>query len=391
MEYECAYRYRCYPNANQKVILARTFGAARYVYNWALRLRTDAYYERQERISYVDSSARLTALKKEEGQEWMNAVSSVPMQQALRHLDAAYRNFFAGRTAYPTFRRKDGPQSVEYTTSAFGYRDGKLTLAKMDAPLHIHWSRPLPLNAKPTTATVTRDAAGRYFISLRIKVERAALPAVDTVIGADVGLDSLVTLSTGEKFANPRFGKRDAKRLAKAQRNLSRKTKGSRRREKAKRRVARIHARIADRRLDGLHKISIRLIRENQTIAVESLAVKNMVRNHTLARAIQDAGWGEFVRQLRYKADWYGRTLVEIDRWYPSSKRCHCCGHIVDSLPLDVRRWSCLACEIEHDRDVNAARNIAAVGQTVLARGEAVRPKRETVAASLVESRIPRL
>ncbi len=391
MEHACAYRYRCYPNATQRAILARTFGAARYVYNWALRLRTDAFYERGERIGYVESSARLTALKRTEGHEWMNEVSSVPMQQALRHLDTAYRNFFAGRTAYPSFRRKDGPQSAEYTTSAFNYRDGRITLAKMDAPLHIHWSRLLPVDSTASTVTVARDAAGRYFVSLRITRDVAPLPVTDTAVGVDVGLESLVTLSTGEKVANPRYGKRDGKRLAKAQRDLFHKTKGSARREKAKRRVARIHARIADRRLDTLHKLSTRLIRENQTIAVESLAVKNMVKNHSLARAISDAGWGEFVRQLRYKAEWYGRTLVEIDRWYPSSKRCSWCGHVVDSLSLDVRRWSCPACGTEHDRDVNAAVNVVAVGQTVLARGEAVRPKRETVAAGLVEPRIPRL
>ncbi len=390
MEQECAYRYRCYPNTTQRVTLSRTFGAARYVYNWALWLRTDAFYERGERIGYAESSARLTALKKAEGQEWMNEISSVPMQQALRHLDTAYRNFFAGRAAYPSFRSKHGPQAAEYTTSAFKYRDGRLTLAKMEVPLHIHWSRPLPNGSKPTTVTLTRDTAGRYFVAIRIKVAHAPLPASDTTVGVDLGITSLVTLSTGEKIGNPRFAARDATRLAKAQRTLSRKQKGSKRRARAKRRVARIHARIADRRLDTLHKLSTRLIRENQTIAVESLAVKNMVRNSTLARAISDAGWGEFVRQLRYKAEWYGRTLVEIDRWYPSSKRCHCCGHVVDSLPLAVRRWSCPACGVEHDRDVNAARNIFAVGHTVEARGEAVRPKRETVAAGLVEARIPR-
>ncbi len=390
MEHECAYRYRCYPNATQRTLLARTFGAARYVYNWALRLRTDAFYERGERIGYGESSARLTALKKREGHEWMHAVSSVPMQQALRHLDTAYRNFFAGRTAYPSFRRKDGSQSAEYTTSAFKWRDGRITLAKMDAPLHLHWSRPLPVGSRPSTVTVTRDTAGRYFVSIRIKRDVMPLPATDTAVGVDLGITSLVTLSTGEKVANPRFGARDATRLAKAQRALSRKTKGSRRREKAKRRVSRIHARIADRRQDTLHKLTTRLMRENQTVAVESLAVKHMVGNRRLARAIGDAGWGELVRQLRYKAAWYGRTLVEIDRWYPSSKRCACCGHVVDTLPLDVRRWSCAMCGVAHDRDVNAARNIVAVGQTVIARGEAVRPKRETVAAGLVEPRIPR-
>lgn len=383
MEHECAYRYRCYPNASQRAVLARTFGATRYVYNWALRLRTDAFYERGERISYVQSSALLTALKRAEGQEWMNEISSVPMQQVLRHLDTAYRNFFAGTASYPAFHKKHGPQSAEYTSSAFSWRDGKLTLAKMGSPLKVRWSRPLPHDAKPTTVTVTRDTAGRCFVSIRIKVAHVALPATDSVVGIDLGIASLVTLSTGEKIDNPRFAARDAKRLAKAQRALAHKQKGSKRREKAKRRVARIHARIADRRQDTLHKLSTRLIRENQTIAVESLAVKNMIKNHALAAAISDSGWGEFVRQLRYKADWYGRTLVEIDRWYPSSKRCHRCGHIVETLPLDIRQWTCPECGAVHDRDVNAAINIAGAGHVPFARRETVRPRRQPAAARL--------
>jgi putative transposase len=385
---DCAYRYRCYPKTAQQRELARTFGSARFVYNWALRMRTDAFYERGERISYVQSSAALTALKKREGQEWMHEVSSVPMQQALRHLDTAYRNFFAGRAKYPTFHTKHGAQSAEYTTSAFRFRDGQLTLAKMDAPLPIRWSRPLPQGAKPTTVTISRDAAGRYFVSLRITQQVAPLTPTESAIGIDVGISSLVTLSSGEKIGNPRHTQRDARRLARAQKKFARTQKGSRRREKARTRVARIHARIADRRQDALHKLTTRLIRENQTLVVESLAVKHMVRNRSLAKHISDAAWGELVRQLRYKATWYGRELIEIDRWYPSSKRCFDCGHVATSLPLDIRSWACPDCGVIHDRDVNAAKNILAVGQTVNARGEGIRPKRFTVAAPFAEPRI---
>ncbi len=388
MERDQAYRYRCYPNAVQRHELARTFGAARFVYNWALRERTDAFYERGERMSYVQSSAALTALKQSEGHDWMNEVSSVPMQQALRHLDTAYRNFFAGRSRYPAFQRKHGKQSAEYTTSAFRYRDGQITLAKMDAALKIRWSRPLPPDVKITTVTVSMDAAGRYFISLRFKRPVQPMRPVDGAVGIDLGITSLVTLSTGEKVHHPRHTKRDAKKLAQAQRKLSRCQTNSNRRAKQRKKVARIHARIQDRRSDHIHKLTTRLIRENQTIVVESLAVKNMVRNRTLAQHISDAAWGELVRQLRYKADWYGRTLVEIDRWYPSSKRCHACGHVVAALPLDVREWTCPACGVVHDRDLNAAKNVLAVGHTVTARGEGVRPKRFTAAASFVESGI---
>lgn len=388
MKRECAYRYRCYPNASQQRELARTFGSVRFVYNWALRLRTDAFYERGERISYVQSSAALTGLKRTVEHAWMNEVSSVPLQQGLRHLDTAYRNFFAGRAKYPTFHTKHGKQSAEYTTSAFRFRNGVLTLAKMEAPLKIRWSRPLPQGATPTTVTVSRDAAGRSFVSLRIKRPASLLPPVHAAVGIDVGISSLVALSTGEKIGNPRHTQRDANRLARAQKKLARTQQGSRRRDKARKRVARVHARIADRRQDGLHKLTTRLIRENQTIVVESLAVKHLVRNRSLAKHISDAAWGELVRQLRYKADWYGRTLVEIDRWYPSSKRCFDCGHVVSLLPLDIRSWACPECGVIHDRDVNAAKNILAVGQTVNARGEGVRPKRSVVAAPFAESRI---
>jgi putative transposase len=244
----------------------------------------------------------------------------------------------------------------------------------MDEPLNIVWSRPLPNGASPSSVTVTKDGAGRYFISLLVEEEIAALPMTGNTIGADLGLKSFVVLSDGEVIGNPKFFAKDEKKLAKAQRQQAKK-KGSKNRHKARLKVARIHARIVDRRRDFQHKLSTRLIRENQTICVESLAVKNMVKNHSLAKAISDVGWSAFVSQLEYKAAWYGRTVVRIDRWYPSSKRCFDCGHILDSLPLEVRLWTCPECGIVHDRDLNAAKNVHAVGLTVSnACGEAVRP-----------------
>jgi putative transposase len=376
-----AYRYRCYPTATQAAVLARTFGCARYVYNWALRMRTDAYYQRQERVSYAETSAALTTLKQQPATTWLNEVSSVPTQQALRHLDTAFRNFFEGRAKYPNFHKKRGRQSAEYTTSAFRWNavTRTLTLAKMTTPLHIHWSRPLPADAAPTTVTVSRDTAGRYFVNILLEEEIALLPATSGQVGIDLGLHDLVVLDSGEKVGNPRFFQVDERKLAKAQRRLAKKQRGSKNRDKARRKVARIHARIADRRRDFTHKLSTRIIRENQTICVESLHVKAMVKHPTLAKAIHDVGWGEFVRQLEYKATWYGRTLVKIDKWYPSSKRCHACGHVLDSLTLDIRHWTCPECGRVHDRDVNAAQNILAVGLTVSASGETVRPTRVSV------------
>jgi putative transposase len=389
-----AYRYRCYPTHAQAAVLARTFGCARYIYNWALRLRTDAYYERQERVSYAETSTALTALKQQPETAWLHAVSSVPTQQALRHLDRAFRNFFEGRTNYPTFHKKHSAQSAEYTSSAFRWNaDARtLTLAKMDTPLHIHWSRPLPHGALPTTVTVSQDTAGRYFVSILVEEEIAPLPAMTGQVGIDLGLHDVVVLDSGEKVGNPRFFTRDENRLAKAQRRLAKKQRGSKNRDKARRKVARIHAKIADRRRDFLHQLSTRLMRENQTICVESLQVKAMAQHPTLAKAIHDVGWGEFVRQLEYKASWYGRTLVKIDKWYPSSKRCFTCGHVLDSLPLDTRQWMCPECGAVHDRDVNAAQNILAVGLTVSAGGEAVRPGRvRPTPAGFREAGIPRL
>ena len=379
MNQKRAYRYRCYPTPTQAAVLARTFGCARFVYNWALRLRTDAYYERQERLSYVDLSAALTTLKQQSETVWLNEVSGVPIQQALRHLETALRNFFAGRAKYPTFHKKHGAQSATYASSAFRWDAAQrtLTLAKMDTPLHIHWSRPLPDGAAPTTITLSRDTAGRYFVSILIEEELA--PLVDAQVGIDLGLHDMVALDSGEKVGNPRFFAQDEKKLAQAQRRLAKKQRGSRNRDKARKKVARIHARIADRRRDFTHKLSTRLIRENQTICIESLRVKAMVKHPTLAKAIHDVGWGEFVRQLEYKAHWYGRTLVAIDRWYPSSKRCHACGHVLDALALETRHWTCPECGAIHDRDTNAAQTILAVGLTVAAYGETVRPATASV------------
>jgi putative transposase len=381
-----AYRYRFYPTPEQAVLLTRTFGCARYVYNWALRMRTDAWYQRQERVSYVQTSAALTVLKQDPDRAWLNEVSAVPLQQTLRHLQAGFANFWAGRARYPTFKTKHHRQAAEYTRSAFRWKQhpdgtGSLVLAKMTEPLAIRWSRPLPKGAMPSTVTVTRDPAGRWHVSMLVEETIPPFPPTTGEVGLDAGLTALVTLSTGEKILNPKHLDRHRARLARAQRDLSRKQKGSKNRAKARARVARAHARIADARRDHLHKLSTRLVRENQTVVVEDLNVSGMVRNRSLARSIADAAWAELARQLTYKADWYGRTLVKIDRWYPSSKRCAACGHVVDRLPLQVRSWACPACDTTHDRDINAAINILAAGLAVTVCGDGVRPPRATARA----------
>ncbi|MEV5709901.1 RNA-guided endonuclease TnpB family protein [Actinoallomurus sp. NPDC052274] len=375
-----AFKYRFYPTAAQAAELSRTFGCVRKVYNLALQARTQAWTLHQERINYNATSAMLTAWKKTEELAYLNEVAAVPLQQALRHLQAAFTNFFAKRARHPHFKsRKKSRKSAEYTTSAFRFRDGKLTLAKMAEPLNIVWSRPLPTNAKPSTVTISQDSAGRWFVSLLCEDPGITpLPSHGTAIGVDAGLDHLLTLSTGEKITNPRHERRDRARLARAQRELSRKAEGDgANRAKARRKVARVHARIADRRRDTLHKLTTRLVRENQVVVIEDLTVRNLLKNHKLARAISDAAWSQFRRMLEYKAAWYGREVIAVDRWFPSSKLCSVCGTLTETMPLNVRSWTC-GCGAVHDRDVNAARNILAAGLAVSACGAGVRPGRST-------------
>ncbi|WP_405893088.1 transposase [Streptomyces sp. NBC_00104] len=375
-----AFKYRFHPTDAQTAELSRTFGCVRKVYNMALAARTEAW-ARQDRVNYNQTSAMLTAWKKTEELAFLNDVSSVPLQQALRHLQTAFTHFFAKRAKYPRFKsRKRSRKSAEYTVSGFRFRDGKLTPAKMSEPLDIVWSRPLPNGAKPSTVTVSQDAAGRWFVSMLCDDPTVRpLPATDAAVGIDVGLDHLLTLSTGEKVVNARHERRDRARLAMAQRELSRKAKDDgTNRAKARRKVARVHARIADRRRDMLHKLTTRLVRENQTLVIEDLAVRNTVKNHTLARAISDASWSEFRSMLEYKAAWYGREVIAVDRFFPSSKLCSSCGTLQKRMPLGVRMWTCDSCGTTHDRDVNAAKNLLAAGLAVTVCGAGVRPQRSS-------------
>ncbi|MCX5375788.1 RNA-guided endonuclease TnpB family protein [Streptomyces sp. NBC_00091] len=388
-----AFKYRFYPTDAQAAELSRTFGCVRKVYNMALAARTEAW-TRLERINYNQTSAMLTAWKKTEELAYLNEVSSVPLQQVLRHLQTAFANFFGKRAQYPRFKsRKKSRRSAEYTTSAFKCRDGKLTLAKMKDPLAIVWSRPLPEGAQPSTVTVSQDSAGRWFVSLLCEDPTVkALPPVSAAVGIDVGLTHLATLSTGEKITNLRHERRDRARLALAQRRLAKKDKGDgANRAKARRKVAKIHARIADRRRDHLHKLTTRLVRENQTLVIEDLTVRNMVKNRRLARAISDAAWTEFRTLLEYKAQWYGRTVVAVDRWFPSSRLCSNCGALAGRLPLNVRTWTCDGCGVTHDRDANAAQTLLAAGLAVTACGAGVRPQRRTPGGqSAVKQETPR-
>ncbi len=314
-----AYRYRFYPTEGQAAQLSRTFGCVRVVYNQALEVRTTAWEQEQRRITYVEASAMLTGWKATKEFGFLNEVSCVPLQQSLRHQQTAFANFFAKRARYPRFKsRKRGKASAEYTRSAFRWRGGQLTLAKMNQSLDIRWSRPLPADAQPSTVTVSRDPAGRWHVSILVETSVEQLPASRGAIGIDVGLTSLVTLSTGEKIANPRYEKRDRVRLARAQRALA--------------------------------------------------------RNRSLARAISDAAWSAFRSMLEYKASSYGRRVVAVDRWLPTSKTCSACGQLKEILSLRIRIFECVVCGLVRDRDHNAALNILAAGRAVAACGDGVGP-----------------
>lgn len=372
-----AYKYRVYPTPGQAEQLSQTFGCVRYVYNRALAERHRAWTQEQRRVTHAETDRMLTGWKRDPETAWLAEPSKGPLQASLRNLQSAFDKFWRKQNRYPTFKKKGKSRdSATYYRNCFTFRDGRLKLAKQSAPLDIRWSRPLPDGADPSQVTVSRDAAGRWFVSLLVEETITPYASTDAAVGVDLGITTLAALSTGEKIANPKYEKADRAKLAKAQRSLARKKKGSANRAKARLKVARIHARIADRRRDHLHKFTTRLVRENQVIAIEDLSVRNMVKNRSLARVISDASWSELRRMLEYKADWHGRELVAIDRWYPSSKTCSDCGHLLRSLPLNVREWVCAECGTVHDRDVNAARTILAAGLAVSACGDGVRPPR---------------
>ena len=368
--------FRCYPTPEQEQHLAWTFGCVRFVWNWALRARTDAF-RAGERMGYPATDKALTALKATPEHVWLKEVSSVCLQQALRDLQTAFSNFFAKRAAYPAFKRKEARQSANYTENGFSFDAERriLKLAKIGA-IKVKWSRKaIP---HPSSVRLIRTASGKYFVSLVVETQPAPLPKTGESVGIDFGVSRLATLSNGERVSNPKHGAKWQRRLAFYQKRLSRAEKGSKRREKVKRHVARIHEKIANSRSDTLHKLSTDIVTRFDVICVEDLNLRGMAKNHSLARSLHDASIGTAIRMIEEKAERYGKTVVKIDRWFPSSKTCSDCGHIVEKLPLSVREWTCQECGATHDRDANAAANILAVGQTVSAHGGTVRRSRAT-------------
>lgn len=355
------YKFRIYPNKTQENLINCTLGCARFVFNHFLTIRRDEWKVNHDSLTYVKTSKLLTDLKKREETAWLSEVDSMALQESLRNLDRAFQNFFDKRTGYPRFKSKHRHnQSYRTRNQSNGIRiiGKKIKLPKVGL---VRIKQSQTFEGRICNATVSRTASGKYFVSLCVKVNKAMLqqPNNGKQVGIDVGLKVFYTDSNGNTVENPHPLKKLQRKLHREQRRLSRKMPKSVNREKARIRVARIHERIANIRKDFLHKISTLLARENQTIAVEHLNIKGMLRNHKLAKSISDVSWSEFFRQLSYKTELHGGELLKVDTFYPSSQTCNVCGYQNQlTRNLSVREWNCPKCGTHHDRDMNAAENI---------------------------------
>src|SRR5271166_6480107 len=387
------YRYRLYPSPGQRQALARAFGCARVVYNDCLCVRDEAYAA-GDRMSDTEVQRRVITLAKLTPERaWLGEVASVALVQACQDARRAYKNWFDSlkgrrkgpKIRHPRPRRKHGRQSIRLTRNGFSLRGGRLYAAKV-GDIRVEWSRDLP--SVPSSVTVIREPDGRYYASFVVERGIARLPACDREVGIDLGLNSLAVTSDGEVIDNPRFLRKAQHRLRRAQRVLSRRQKGSANRAKARRRVAVVHRKVRDARLDHAHKVALRLVRDNQAVYAEDLAVSGLMRTR-MAKSVADAGWSQLMRCIEDKAAQYGRSFARIGRFEPTSQVCSACGVKDGPKPLHVREWTCAGCGTVHDRDVNAARSIAALGRREAenARGGSVRPPFAVAAAGEAGSR----
>lgn len=359
MESVKGYKFRIYPNKTQACLINKTLGSCRFVYNHFLTVRRDSWNIEHKHVNYYQTSSQLTLLKRYDEYAWLREVDSMALHEALRNLDTAFQNFFQHRARYPRYKSKHcHSQSYRTRNQSNGIRivDNRIKLPKVGL-VKAKLSR--DFGGRILNATVSRTASGKYFVSLCVQEDVDVLPNGGKQIGIDVGLKAFYSDSNGDTVANPRILRRLSGKLAREQRRLAHKLPHSKNRERQRIRVARIHERIVNIRKDFLHQHTIRLTRENQTIAVEHLQVKNMMKNHSLAQAIADVSWSEFFRMLAYKAKLHGGEVLKVDTFYPSSQICHICGYQNPlTKNLSVRKWICPACTTHHDRDVNAAKNI---------------------------------
>ncbi|MFG2523777.1 RNA-guided endonuclease InsQ/TnpB family protein [Streptomyces sp. NPDC048527] len=408
------YRFRFYPTAAQAEQLEKTFGACRWVYNEGLALRSGAWERYRVNVGFAETCRVLTGWRQATGTAWLQEVSSTVLQQSLRHLDQAYTRFFKGTSKYPKRKKKrTSKNTATYVRTRFRWVEdperpgtGRVTLAKQAQPLDVRWSRGLPAGVLPVRLSVTRDRAGRYFLAVLVEERITVLPAAllpgshePKAVGLDLGLASLVTLNDGTKVDHPRLLKRYAGRMARLQRELHRKVRGSQNRDKVRRRIARLYALIGDVRRDMLDQFTTRLVRENQVLVVEDLSIASLLRpargkgrrrKASLNRAIRDAAWGELLRQLHYKCEWYGRTLVIVDRFFPSTRRCSACHAKGPKLDVSVREWTCAGCGTTHDRDVNAAVNLRDEGMRLYRLATSALPPDGRAPAVIRASALPR-
>ncbi|CAH9013715.1 putative IS200/IS605 family element transposase accessory protein TnpB [Vibrio phage 501E54-1] len=359
------YRYRFMPNKEQQILLDKTFGCVRFIYNNTLAFSKEKYSEGVN-TNLNDWSRRLTSLKKEPEFLWLKECSSMPLQGSLRDLDKAFRFFFKGRTRYPRYKKKVGKQSAHYTRNAFKWdaKTNTLKLAKMKKPLKVRWSR--SFKGEPSSLQVVKTSSGKYYVNIVVQEPTKSLKSTDKCVGVDLGIKELAVCSDGMVFNNPSVLKKHQRSLSKAQKALSKKVQGSSNYRKQYLKVVKIYEKVVNCRKDYSHKMTKKLVNENQIISVETLRVAGMTKNRRLAKHILDANFGEIIRQLQYKSEWYGKILSKIDTWFPSSKKCSVCDAMYKGTwSLSIREWVC-TCGVKHDRDLNAAMNINKEGLRLL-------------------------